>query len=188
MQYDEITLTPPRGRTMIILGKIIDTPAVTDDEGNVVTPTTYKSGWHVDAPYPVPELEPYRVEPQSPRHTYAGATTYHYRFTDEAEFEAFKAQHTDEDDNWQLTPPKPKPPKQVTRRQFIQQLIYAGIRTQVEAALDQIQDDTQREIMKAWYLESQVFEIDRPELNQMIETLGFTEEYRDEFFRQASKL
>lgn len=173
---------------MIVLGKIIDTPAVADDDGNVVTPATYKTGWHVDAPYPVPELEPYRVEPQSPRHTYAGTKTYHYRFADEAEFEAFKAQHTDAEGNWQLTPPPPKAPKSVSARQAHEALIRSGLYQAALDTIDSIQDPVEKLLAENYFHKANEFERDNELLIAMAANMGLDDEQLDDLFREAATL
>tara|TARA_Y100001001_G_C7914243_1_gene276344 strand:- start:3 stop:536 length:534 start_codon:yes stop_codon:yes gene_type:complete len=176
--------------SLIVLGKLIDTPPEYDDIGELIVEPTFKNGWHVDSTYLIPELAGYLVdpEPSNPVHSFAGVKTYAYIFEDEQEWLSVLASNTDREGRVNFSPPPISPPNAVTRRQFIQQLIHEGIDETVEQSLNAISDVTHRKIMKAWFQESQVFEIDRPELNQMIKELGFTEEFRDEFFRRAAKL
>lgn len=93
-----------------------------------------------------------------------------------------------EDDSL-MPPPIPhvEVPKSVTRRQAIQQLIVDDLDDDVDAIIASIPDIKQRKLMRAWYLESQVFERDRPELNQMWFMLGKTQAELDQTFINASK-
>lgn len=174
----------------VVLGELVDTPAKYDEDGRLIDKATYKSGWHVDSTYKIPELANFLISPQpsSPQHAFSGVKTYAYRFANEQEWLSVAEEYSDEEGNIRFTPPPARPPSDVTRRQFVQQLILEGIDETVKQSLNAIADGTDRKIMKAWFEESQVFEIDRPELNQMIQELGFTEEFRDEFFRRAMKL
>lgn len=174
-----------------IIGRIPKEPATFDEEGNQLTKTVWLEGFHVNFPEEVPELAAFKVDPQpeTPHRTYyGGIKPVAYSFSDQQEWEAIREQYSDEDGNPTFTSPPPRPPRSVTRRQFVQQLILEGIDDTVEQSLADIPDSTQRKLMEAWYRESQVFEIDRPELNEMIVKLGLTEAYRDEFFRKAALL
>jgi len=56
-----------------VVGLIVDTPAVLDADGNVITPATYLPGWHVnyvgDLP---PSWEEFVVYPVDPVRVFAG--------------------------------------------------------------------------------------------------------------------
>lgn len=85
-------------------------------------------------------------------------------------------------------PPPIPVPTSVTRRQAIQQLIIEGLDDDVQAVIDSIPSATQRKLLQAWYDESQVFERNRPEINQMWLALGRTQEQLDQTFIAAAKL
>ena len=74
-----------------IIGRVVETPATFDDEGNQLTPPVWREGWHVNTPEPVPEWEAYRCDPQptTPYRVYAGGVQpVCYKFPDQATFEA----------------------------------------------------------------------------------------------------
>jgi hypothetical protein len=79
-------------------------------------------------------------------------------------------------------------PATITRRQAIQQLIIEGLDDDVQAVIDSIQNVTQRKLLQAWYDESQVFERNRAEINQMWAALGRTQIQLDQMFIDAAKL
>ena len=70
------------------IGLIPETPATYDDEGNELTETVYKDGWHVNTLEPVPEWEAYKVPtPAKPYRMYAGGVMpVCYIFPDEMAF------------------------------------------------------------------------------------------------------
>lgn len=172
-----------------VIGNIIDTPAEFDEEGNEVTPATYLPGYHVDASYPVPELEPYLLDPQpvTPVHTFAGQRTYHYRFEDQAVWEQFKIDNSDEEGALELTPPKPRAPKQVTMRQARLALAGAGLLSKVDAAIDSL-DEPQKTAARIEWDYSQVVERDRELVAMLGPVLGLDDEALDDLFREAAKL
>jgi len=72
-----------------IIGKIVDTQGTYDEEGNELTASTYKQGWHVNTTSEVPDWSDYLCDPQpsTPMRVYAGdVTTVCYRFPDEDTF------------------------------------------------------------------------------------------------------
>ena len=72
-----------------IIGKIVDTPGTYDDEGNQLTASTYKQGWHVNTTSEVAEWADYLCDPQptTPVRIYAGGITpVCYSFPDEDTF------------------------------------------------------------------------------------------------------
>ena len=83
--------------------------------------------------------------------------------------------------------PVVKVPESVTRRQAIQELIDQELDDAIIDIINSIPNIKQRKLMRAWYEESQVFERDRPELNQMWELLGKTQSELDATFISASK-
>lgn len=172
-----------------VVGRIIDTPAEFDEEGNEIEPTTYLAGYHVDASYPVPELVPYLLDPQpeTPVHIFAGQRTYHYRFSDKAEWEEFKANHSDEEGSLALTPPKQPAPSQVTMRQARLALASAGLLSQVSVAIGSLEEPQRTAASIEWDY-SQVVERDRELVALLGPMLGLDDEALDDLFREAAKL
>lgn len=82
---------------------------------------------------------------------------------------------------------KSRVPRSITKRQARQELIEAGLVGAVEAAIDAIQDPTQKALMLSWWNDSQTFDRDNPELIAMAATIGLTEEQLDTMFLNASK-
>lgn len=172
-----------------VIGTIIDTPAEFDEEGNEITPATYLPGYYVDASYRVPELIPYLLNPQpeNPVHQFAGVRTYHYRFADQAAWEAFKSEHSDDDGNLILTPPKPKTPARVTMRQARLALSGAGLLSQVDSAIHGL-DEPHRTAARIEWDYSQVVERDRELVSILGPVLGLDDEALDDLFVEAAKL
>ncbi len=82
---------------------------------------------------------------------------------------------------------KARVPQSITKRQARQELIEAGLVDAVEAAIDAIQDPTQKALMLSWWNDSQTYERDNPELITMAASIGLTEEQLDTMFLSASK-
>ncbi len=73
-----------------IIGLIPKIEAVIDEQGEVIEPTIYNDGWHVNFPDPVDELSAYLCDPQpdTPVRVYAGnLMPVCYKFKDKAEWE-----------------------------------------------------------------------------------------------------
>lgn len=172
-----------------VIGKIIDTPAEFDEQGNEVTPATYLPGFHVDSNYPVPELAPYLLDPQpeTPSHQFAGAKTYAYRFDDESAWDAFAAENSDEDGNLTVTPPKPRPPKEVTMRQARLALAGAGLLAQVDSAIASL-DQPHKTAAEIEWNYSQTVERDKALVAMLAPVLGLNDEALDDLFREAAQL
>jgi len=69
-----------------IIGKIVDTSGTYDEEGNELTTTTYKQGWHVNTTSEVADWSDYLCDPQpsTPMRVYAGGVVpVCYVFPDE---------------------------------------------------------------------------------------------------------
>lgn len=169
---------------------IYNRDAECDEDGNLISPATAKSGYHVNTIYPVDEWEEYLTQPSTPYNIFAPpSTTYFYVFADEDEWFEQSAQFRDEDGNLSLPPILPKPPKSVTRRQAKEALIRVGMLSQVETVLETIEDNVERIIAKNYYEESNEFERDNPILNSLAtEHLGMTEGELDDLFRLAETL
>lgn len=82
---------------------------------------------------------------------------------------------------------KSRIPQSITKRQARQELIEAGLIGAVEAAIDAIQDPTQKALMFSWWNDSQTYDRDNPELITMAASIGLTEEQLDSMFLSASK-
>lgn len=82
---------------------------------------------------------------------------------------------------------KSRVPRSITKRQARQELIEAGLIGAVEAAIDAIQDPTQKALMLSWWNDSQTYDRDNPELITMAASIGLTEKQLDSMFLSASK-
>jgi hypothetical protein len=82
---------------------------------------------------------------------------------------------------------KSRVPQSITKRQARQELIESGFIGAVEAAIDAIQDPTQKALMLSWWNDSQDYERANPELITMAASIGLTEEQLDAMFLSASK-
>lgn len=82
---------------------------------------------------------------------------------------------------------KARIPSSITKRQARQELIVSGLIGAVEAAIDAIQDPTQKALMLSWWNDSQTYDRDNPELISMADSIGLTEEQLDEMFLSASR-
>lgn len=85
-------------------------------------------------------------------------------------------------------PASPPVPAQVTARQAVQALIYAGLIDAVQAAIDAIPDPVARALAQAEWSRSQVFERDRPLLIQLAGAMGLSSEDLDQLFINAAAL
>jgi len=87
-------------------------------------------------------------------------------------------------------PEAPAVPRVVTRRQARQALVLAGISfASVQAAIDAIEDPTQRALMQIEWDDSQEFHRDRPQLISLAKgALGMTDEQLDQLFISAAQL
>lgn len=174
---------------LLVLGNLIDSQGEYNDSGEEISPPIYYEGFFVDASYRVPELEPYLLDPQpvTPAHAFAGQRTYHYRFQDHAAWEQFKAEHSDDEGNLKLTPPKHRPPAQVTMRQARLALANAGLLPQVSVAIDSLEEPQRTAASIEWDY-SQVVERDRELVAMLGPMLGLDDEALDDLFREAAKL
>ncbi|MDC8803954.1 hypothetical protein PRZ61_10950 [Halomonas pacifica] len=82
-------------------------------------------------------------------------------------------------------PPEPVPGS-VTRRQGKQQLVVAGLLGQVQAAIDAIGDDTERQLVQVYYDDAETWERDHPQLLSLASALGLADGQVDDLFRQAA--
>lgn len=172
-----------------IVGAIVETPAVIDSDGETLTEATYLYGWHVDATYPVPELETYLLDPQptTRAHQFAGVRTYAYRFPDEQAWQQFVSDHSNADGELNLTPPKPRPPAKVTMRQARLALSAAGILPQVDAAINAL-EEPQISVARIEWDYSQEVQRDRELVQLLGPALGLSDEQLDDLFREAATL
>jgi hypothetical protein len=79
-------------------------------------------------------------------------------------------------------------PSKVTRRQAIAALTLGGYLSQIETALNAIEDATQKTVAEIFWKESLHFERNNPLLNQLASAIGMTQSDLDELFRQAVSL
>lgn len=85
--------------------------------------------------------------------------------------------------------PEPEPvPRVVTRRQGKQQLVVAGLDEQVEAAIDGIEDATERKLTRIWYDDAETWERDNEQLAVLSQALGLSDDEVDALFVEAAKL
>jgi hypothetical protein len=73
-------------------------------------------------------------------------------------------------------------PKEVSRRQGLQALAIAGLLDLVQPLIDRIEDPLDRQLAQIEFLTSQVFERDRPLIEQMRPGLGLTPSQLDDLF------
>lgn len=163
-----------------IIGKLYD---ITGDHENPTV--TELEGWHVNSTRPVAGLASYLVEPTPPRQVFAGVKTHCYMFSSESEAkELLGFSDGQYNPNYE---PEPLPvPQQVTRRQAITVLSLGGYLPQIEAALNAIEDATQKTIAEIFWKESQQFERYNPTLIALAHAIGLTDEQLDNLFRQAA--
>lgn len=68
----------PPGVSVSVVGRIIDTPAVYNENGIVLEPPTYKPGWHINICYEgnvnLNHLQQYEIQVNSPRRVWFGQT------------------------------------------------------------------------------------------------------------------
>lgn len=87
------------------------------------------------------------------------------------------------------TPVEPeKIPTSVSDRQGVQQLIIEGLDDQVETAIDNISDTTERKLTRNWYQRAKTWERDNQQLLSLTNALGLTDQQIDDLFKDASKL
>jgi hypothetical protein len=92
----------------------------------------------------------------------------------------------------ELTIPEPEPinpvPASVTKRQGRQQMILIGLLSQVQAAIDAIEDETQRMLIQSFWDDSTQYERNHPQMVQLAQAIGLTEDQLDDAFIAAAKL
>ena len=85
-------------------------------------------------------------------------------------------------------PPIPVPAT-VSKRQAKQQLLTVGLLSQVQIAIDSIEDPTERQLVQIFWDDSQEYERNHPTLTALATGfLGLTDEMLDDLFRAASLL
>lgn len=78
-------------------------------------------GWHVNTTHAHELLEPYRVEPTTPREQFYGVPTYYYTFANQSAWEIFFAQHEEQ----LMSQPVITPSQRITRLAFMQRFTQA---------------------------------------------------------------
>jgi hypothetical protein len=108
------------------------------------------------------------------------------------EFIGWNKQFRD-DNTWQIVdsdpniPDLPIPPQQVTARQIRLWLIQNGFQlSQIDSAIDSIEDTTTRAIVKVEWEYAPYVERSHPMLIPLAMSLGLTEEQVDQAFREAA--
>lgn len=95
---------------------------------------------------------------------------------------------------WVVVPykaPSPIPvevPQSVTKRQGRQQMILMGLLSSVQAAIDSIPDETQRLLVQSFWDDSTQYERTHPQMLQLAQAIGLTDEQLDQAFIAASQL
>lgn len=89
---------------------------------------------------------------------------------------------------WEEHQRKLSVPQVVSRRQAKQALLLSGLFSNVQPAIDDIEDDTERQMVQIYWDDATVFERSNAQLVGLGKTLGLTEEQIDDLFIQASGL
>jgi len=76
----------------------------------------------------------------------------------------------------------------VTRRQAKQALLMSGLLANVQPAIDDITDDTERGMVQIFWDDSTTFERNNPQLIALGEALELSDQQIDDLFIQASEL
>lgn len=76
----------------------------------------------------------------------------------------------------------------VTKRQGRQQMILMGILDQVQAAIDGIEDPLQRALVQSFWDDSTQYERNHPQMIQLAQAIGLTDEQLDQAFIEAAQL
>ena len=79
-------------------------------------------------------------------------------------------------------------PESVTKRQGRQQMILMDIIDQVQTAIDAISDPVQKALVQSFWDDSTEYERDHPQMTQLAQAIGFTDEQLDDTFIEAAKL
>ncbi len=79
-------------------------------------------------------------------------------------------------------------PQTITLRQGRELIIKRGLTQIIENAIDSIEDEIQRLVIRNFWENSQVFERNNETLLQFLAMLGITEQEGDEMFIEANKL
>lgn len=95
--------------------------------------------------------------------------------------------------NWLILDERPTPlpveiPQSVTKRQGRQQMILMGLLSNVQAAIDTIEDETERLLAQSFWDDSTQYERTHPQMIQLAQAMGLTDEQLDQAFIAASKL
>lgn len=76
----------------------------------------------------------------------------------------------------------------VTKRQGRQQMILMGILDQVQVAIDSIEDPLQRALVQSFWNDSTQYERNHPQMIQLAQAIGLTDEQLDQAFIAAAEL
>lgn len=89
---------------------------------------------------------------------------------------------------WEVLPREIQIPNFVTKRQGRQQMILLGLLDQVQTAIDSIPDPIQKALVQSFWDDSTQYERNHPQMIQLSEAVGMTEEQLDGAFIAASQL
>ncbi len=79
-------------------------------------------------------------------------------------------------------------PRSVSKRQGRQQMILMGIIEQVQTAIDAIPDPVQKALVQSFWDDSSQYERNHPQMIQLAQAVGLTEEQLDQAFIAAANL
>jgi hypothetical protein len=174
-----------------IIGTIY-TPGTYDTEGNELTPPVEQDGYHVNTVILIPDMEPYQIEPATPRRVFAGQETFCLKFADRDEWLALGYETTDEEGNQvidmatiaaEYQKHKKRASMCVGPYQIRKALRDAGLIDQVQA----FADAADVEIQEAWQ-HSTEFKRLAPMILAALDSLGIDEDTADQLFEYAKAI
>ncbi len=89
---------------------------------------------------------------------------------------------------WEVLDQEIQIPQSVTKRQGRQQMILMGIIDQVQTAIDAISDPVQKALVQSFWDDSTQYERNHPQMVQLAQAAGLTDEQLDQAFIAASQL
>lgn len=89
---------------------------------------------------------------------------------------------------WEVLGQEIQVPQSVTKRQGRQQMILMGTIDQVQTAIDAISDPVQKALVQSFWDDSSEYERNHPQMVQLAQAIGLTEDQLDDAFIAAAKL